>query len=169
LIAEAPWVIRRTREERIARKTSAAIDARPRIPSPTRQTTASPRSTSTFAKAERASTIASRRRSSSIVSETDTSEVASRSTGVRWASKTLKIRARKPWAMSIRVETTWTRTMRRLSAIALTTNRSSGGATGRETIVVPSPPGRRALRTFTGIEVSTAGSRVAGWSTFAPK
>jgi hypothetical protein len=56
-----------------------------------------------------------------------------------------------------------------LVAIALTANRRSFARTPSARIVVPSPSGRRAFPTHTGILASMAGRSVAGWRTFAPK
>src|ERR1700722_9163976 len=102
----------------------------------------------------------------SMVRETLTSEVETISTGVSKRSKTLKIRRRKPCAISMRVECTLTSVILRLQAMDLTT---LPHGTASDTMRVPETSGRREFRIRTGIFFSTAGTTVAGCRTLAPK
>src|SRR5579885_105120 len=76
------------------------------------------------------------------------------------------MRCRKPCAISMRVECTFTSTILRLQAMDFTTLPQG---TASLTMRVPPASGRREFRISTGMFFSTAGSTVAGWSTLAPK
>src|SRR5208337_1413024 len=98
--------------------------------------------------------------------ETLTSEVETTSTDTRCRSKTSKIAFRKPCANNIRVAATSMIVILFLAAIALKKFRQGGT---RAAIRVPSQPGFREFRIYTGMFFCTAGSTVEGCSTFAPK
>src|SRR6185436_13907148 len=101
-----------------------------------------------------------------MVRETLTSEVATMSTEVSLRLKTSKMRFRKPYAISMRVEFTLTRVILRLHAIDFT---ALPQCTESEVMRVPGTSGRRELRMRTGMFFSIAGTTVAGCSTLAPK
>src|SRR5436309_13877657 len=102
----------------------------------------------------------------STVTETLTSEVETMSTGQRWLAKISKMLLRKPCAISMRVATTSTTVMRFLVAIALKRFLLLGAVA---VMRVPSFLGLREFRINTGMFFRMAGSKVAGWSTLAPK
>ncbi|MNV72658.1 hypothetical protein D3C71_1657640 [compost metagenome] len=101
----------------------------------------------------------------SMVSATLTSEVVIKSTEILWRAKMLNTSARKPRACSMLRLCSVSRVCLRRSASA----RNSGGFSVVLHTRVPPADGSLLEPTNTGISLRTAGNRVAGCKTFAPK